>query len=174
MVGEKWLRRDIPSSETGVYGRMTGFCISGPLYLVMRAASSGSACSLCTPFVVHLTGDVETGDGVLLWQVEAQFLGVVVELLGRHEDQADEALVTTGEALDRPVASSLWNVGLFLIRWRGVGAGTTTVHVVPTTNTGSGGDTTVDGAVVAGLSGLGGISTEVLSIISQWLETSRW
>lgn len=122
---------------------------------------------------MYLTSDVETGDSVLLWQVEAEFLGVVVELLGRHEDQADETLVTAFEALDSPVASSLWDVGLFLIRWRSVGGSTTTVHVVPATNTGSGGDTTIDGGVVAGFGSLCGITTEVLKMISQWLGICR-
>jgi len=64
---------------------------------------------------MYLTGDVETGYRVLLWQMEAELLGVVVELLRRHKDQADETLVTTLEALDTPVASILWDVGLFLI-----------------------------------------------------------
>lgn len=32
---------DIPSSLVGVYGRMTGFCISGPLYLVISAEATG-------------------------------------------------------------------------------------------------------------------------------------
>jgi len=123
--------------------------------------------------VVDLTGNVETGDGILFWQVEAQLLGIVVEFFRGHQDQADEALVTTSEALDGPVTSVLWNIRLFLIRWRGVGAGTTTVHVVPTTNSSGGGNTSVDSGVVAALSSLGGISTEMLSLFSQWFGRRR-
>ena len=34
------MNNDLPSSLMGVYGRMTGFSISGPLYLVKRALAT--------------------------------------------------------------------------------------------------------------------------------------
>ena len=44
-------------------------------------------------------GDVETGDGIFVVELESQLLGVVVDDLGRLERQLDEALVASSEAL---------------------------------------------------------------------------
>jgi len=45
-------------------------------------------------------GDVETGNGILLVQLETQLLGVVVDNLHGVEGQLNEALVASSEALD--------------------------------------------------------------------------
>lgn len=45
------------------------------------------------------TGNGKTGDAVLPGKVETQLLCVVVDVFSLHQDQADEALITTSEAL---------------------------------------------------------------------------
>ena len=61
--------------------------------------------------------DIETRDGALLGEVEAQKLGVVVDDLGVGKDKADETLITTLEALDglNTVASLSGNVALLVL-----------------------------------------------------------
>lgn len=78
-----------PSSLVGVYGRITGFSISGPLYLVKRAAGIQSQLGvLAMSFSEKTTGmqilptcDLEARHTVFIWQGEPKLLGVVVEFL---------------------------------------------------------------------------------------------
>lgn len=58
--------------------------------------------------------NAETGNAAVLGKVEAQSLCVVVDGLALHQDQADEALVTTLEALGslNAIASLVGDVAL--------------------------------------------------------------
>jgi len=95
--------------------------------------------------------------------MKPELLGVVVDLLYFLQHQTDETLVTTREALDSSVTGLSGDVLRLIFRRRGVGAGTATVHHVPSANTGSSsGDTTIDGSAVGSLRSLGGIATKVL------------
>jgi len=109
------------------------------------------------------TGDVETGDGILVIQLEPQLLGVVVDDLGGLEGQLDEALVASSEALHGSVAGLLGHVGLFCARWgclslRGAASG-----VPVTSSEGGGANSAVDHAIVAGGFGcFGSVLADVL------------
>lgn len=108
-------------------------------------------------------GDVETGNGILLVQLESQLLGVVAEDLRGLERELNKALVASGEALDGSVAGLLGHVGLLCARWgclglRGAASG------VPVSSS-EGGDTSsaVDQAIVAGGFGrFGSVLADVL------------
>ena len=75
-------------------------------------------------------GDVQAGDGVLLAQLEAELLGVVIDVGDLVEDQGNETLVAAGEALDCAVAGLARYVRLLLTRrWR-IGKGLAAGRVV--------------------------------------------
>lgn len=124
------------------------------------------------------TGNIQTRRGTL-GQVEAELLGVVVDVLDALKLQADEALVAASKGLfarsrlgrdvgrlglGRGLAVAAALVGL-AVRGRGRRLGAA-VHVVVATSTGSSGNTTVEEAITSGLCSLGSIAADRLEMVS--------
>lgn len=89
--------------------------------------------------------DGETGNAVVVWQVEAELLGVVVDLLNALELQADETLIAAGKGLGGRGgrASGLGDRLLLVLgEWCALWCASAHVHVVVSTSTGGSGDTT--------------------------------
>jgi len=109
----------------GVYGLITGFSISGPLYLVIKAAVYHHQYHLQRHNGLNQpTSDIEARDTVLLRQMEAELLGVVVDLLHAVEHQTHEALLSASETFDRRNTSTgcCWDGLLFFFRgWCSLG-----------------------------------------------------